>query len=327
MSDESILALGIDIGGTGTKLGVVDAEGGVEGFRTFPTDAKGSDPAPFLSNLQSAVTRLLDEVQRPVRGIGVSAHGFIDDERRGPIACESTPALRGVDLKAWLGTHYDLPVIVNNDLTAHVLAEHYFGSGRGMRRFLTLAVGTGLGAGVIINGQPLRFLGGNAGDTGRVILQPGGPKCVYGVGGSAEALCGVAAIERLAAERYGRQMTAREIITAARIGDDEIAIGIIQEIGANLGLLLASLSAIYFPHRIALTGGTTAAGPVLLDACRLRFEEIMGEYHRIESRLQGDLYNGVEIVLGEKGAEAGVLGAVVEIFQSINQTNTEVDTF
>ena len=98
-------------------------------------------------------------------------------------------------------------------------------------------------------------------------------------------------------------------------GDDEIAIGIMQEIGANLGQLLASLSAIFFPHRIALTGGTAAAGQVLLDACRAQFEETMGEYHRIESRLQGDLYNGVEIVLGETDAEAGVLGAVVEIFQ------------
>ena len=314
------LALGIDIGGTGTKLGLVDVDGRVQGFRSFPTDARGSDPAPFLSKLHTHVAQLLNEAESNVIGIGVSAHGFIDDERRGPIACESTPALRGVDLRGWLEEHFALPVVVNNDLTAHVLAEHQFGSGRGVRRFMVLAVGTGLGAGVIIDGEPLRFLGGTAGDTGRVILQPGGPKCAYGVSGAAEALCGVAAIERLARERYGRTLTAREVITAARQGDDEIATGIMQEIGANLGRLLASLSAIFFPHRIALTGGTTAAGQVLLDACRQQFEEIMGEYHRIESRLQGDLYNGVEIVLGETGAEAGVLGAVVELFQSHQQS-------
>ena len=90
-------------------------------------------------------------------------------------------ALRGVDLRGLFAETFGLPAVVNTDLTAHALAEYHYGSGRGARRFLCMAMGTGLGAGVVINGQALRFIGGKAGDTGRVIVEPGGPPdtCSY----------------------------------------------------------------------------------------------------------------------------------------------------
>ena len=111
------------------------------------------------------------------------------------------------------------------------------------------------------------------------------------------------------------QVVARTVIEAARQGEDAIAVGILREIGTNLGHAAAILSAIFLPERIALTGGTTVAGPVLLDACRVRFEELMGDYNRTMAHLTGAYHQGVEIVLGETGPEAGVLGAVVELFQ------------
>jgi predicted NBD/HSP70 family sugar kinase len=205
--------------------------------------------------------------------------------------------------------------VVSNDLASHAVAEYHFGNGRGTHRFMALVVGTGIGAGVVVDGKPLSFVGGTTGDTGRIILDPAGPKCVYSVHGSAEALCGSANIERLAEHRYGKHVSAYDVIRAAREGSDAIAVEIIQQVGRYLGWVLASLCAIFLPDKVALTGGTTQAGIVLLEACQKQFEEMVGDYHRKLQALSGGYYRGVEIVLGQYRGESGVVGAVVELFQ------------
>ncbi len=316
MNNSGQAALGIDIGGTNTKLGLVDKAGTVSGFRSFPTRAQGTDPSRFLEELALNVSGVIATSGVEVTGIGVCAHGYIDDERRGPFICEGTPALRGLDLRAWLEEKFNLPALVSNDLAAHALAEYAFGAGRGTRRFMAMAIGTGLGAGVVVDGKPLRFVGGTTGDTGRVILKPGEAKCVYGVSGSAESLCGTAFIERQARAQYGRSMTARQVIQAARAGSDPIALSIIGQVGENAGWALASLCSIFLPDKVALSGGTTQAGMALLQPCRRKFEEMVGDYHRKLAELSQGYYRGVEIVLSEYGAESGIVGAAVELLET-----------
>ena len=317
MSEIGAVALGIDIGSTNTKVGLVDQTGNVSSFRAFPTLAKGSDPQPFLERLADQINQTMVSASEEVIGIGICAHGYIDEERHGPIICEGTPAIQGFDLSGWVNTNFHLPVLLSNDLAAHALAESYFGSGKGTHRFMAVAVGTGIGAGVVIDGKPLRFAGGTTGDTGRIILEPGGPQCIYGVNGSAEAMCGTARIEFLAEERYGKRVSAHEVISAAQNGSDPVAIEIIQQIGEYLGWTVASLCAIFLPERVALTGGTAEAGEVLLHACRGKFEALVGEYQRKLVDLSAGYYRGVDIVLGHFGGESGVVGAVVEVFQSL----------
>ncbi len=309
------LALAFDVGGTNTKIGLVNAVGEVSAFRQFPTNARGRSPDPFLRHLIKNLREVLHEARGQVVGIGGSLHGFTNEARSGPILCPNTPALEGFNLRAPLEDAFGLPVVLNTDLTAHVLAEFTYGSGRGSRRFLCLAIGTGLGAGVVINGEPLRYVGGCAGDTGHVILEPDGPSCAVGCRGCAEALCGVAGIERLAAARYGRPVVAHDVIAAARRGDDPLAVEIMRKIGGYVGQTLASLSVIFLPDRIALTGGTAEAGPVLLEAARQRFNELVGEYHRTFARMAGEPYTEVEIVLGRARGETGVIGAAVELLK------------
>jgi glucokinase len=307
------LALGFDIGGTNTKIGLVSPSGEVSALRWFPTDARGDDPGPFLERLVKDLDEVLTLAGGDVIGIGMSLHGYTDENRQGPILCLNTPALHGVNLRRLMVDRFNLPVVVNNDLTAHALAEYHFGSGRHTKRFLCMAIGTGLGAGVIINGEPLRYVGGCAGDTGHIILEPGGPSCSAGCKGCAEALCGVEGIERLAGQQYGHDVSAHEVIRRVREDSDPIAVSIIRQIGRYLGQTLASLSAIYLPEKIALTGGTAEAGQVLLDACRERFDELVADYHKNYARMGGDYYSGVEIVLGEARGETGVIGAVAEL--------------
>lgn len=116
-------ALGVDIGGTNTKVGLVDMNGKVSLFNSFPTQTQGVDPNPFLEQLCENVGEILDSTSTKVSGIGICAHGYIDDERRGPIISESTPAISGVDLRSWLHSKFHLPVKVSNDLASHAMAE------------------------------------------------------------------------------------------------------------------------------------------------------------------------------------------------------------
>jgi glucokinase len=319
--EDSPLAVGADIGGTHTKLALVDREGNIVDFQRVSSDAFGN-PQPFLDELVYCIAKLR-EGREEVVGIGVSVHGYVDPERKGPIVCPNTPALRGFNLRGLLEDNFGLPVAINNDLTAHVMAEYDHGSGRGTRRFLCMAVGTGLGAGVIIDGEPLRYLGGCAGDTGHVVIQPGGPSCSMGCQGCAEALCGVAGIERLAKERTGRDTPAHEVISKAREGEPE-ATAIIGQIGEWLGLTLASLCAIYLPERVALTGGVSESGPVLLEACERRFRELVGVYHERTVEMAEQFYTGVEFVQGEMRGQTGVVGAVSELLRPHKTTQEEM---
>lgn len=310
----SSLALGVDIGGTSTKLGLVERSGTITAQYRLPTDAHGNDPDPFLTRLYAAIDGVLAQAGREIVGIGVSTHGEVDAERRGPIIAGNTPALRNVDLRGRLEARYHLPVVLNNDLTAHALGEYHYGCGRGVQRFMCMAMGTGLGAGVIVAGKPLIIDGGNSGNTGLVVIDPDGPADYNGIRGSAESLCGLPGIERLARERYGRAVTAREVISAARSGADPEAVAIMGQIGAYLGHTLAILSVIFYPHRIALTGGTTAAGAALLEPCRATFARLVGDFFRDIAANTGGHFREVEIVIGKCGSEAGLLGSVVELF-------------
>lgn len=308
-------ALGIDIGGTHTKIGMVDETGEIFGLRRIATEARGTDAQPYLDNLIASARQVVQEAGGELFGVGLSTHGHLDDARRRPVLCENTPALTGIDMHGLLADTFGKPVVVNNDLTAHALAEYYYGSGRGVRRFMVMAIGTGLGVGVIVNGVPLRYVEGTPGDSGRLILEPDSEPDVLGVRGTVEGLCGVRGIERMAREQYGRDAAAYEVIRAAREGNDPIAQAIMTRVGGYIGHALALLSPVFLPNKIALTGGTTEAGSVLLEACRARFDSLIGDYHRTLAQMAGDYYNEMEIVLGEMRGETGVVGAVTELFQ------------
>ncbi|NLD49478.1 MAG: ROK family protein [Clostridiaceae bacterium] len=314
MERKTSYALGIDIGGTNTKIGIIDSCGNISEFVSFPTQANGKDPNPFLERLNNSIQNILLLNPHPLLGIGISTHGYLDSEFLGPVVCHSTPSLKDFNLRGWAEKLFGLPAIVNNDLVSHSLAEYYYGSGKGSRRFLCMAVGTGFGVGVIIDGKPLRLVGGTTGDAGRLILDPNGPKCKYQVNGSAEALIGVANIERLARNLYNKKVSAYEVIQAAKNNSDKKATLIIKEIGAHLGHALSLLSAIFLPEQVAITGGIAEAGEVLLQACYEKFFLLMGKYHQIISTESPQLYQGIKIELGKFRGESGLLGSTIELF-------------
>jgi glucokinase len=311
------LAIGIDIGGHLTKLGVIDAAGQILASHRIPSELTVESIGGYLDTLLAAASSMREGFRADVTAVGISLIGAVREEQGGTVCAVNGPGLEGVNLRTLLGASLGLPVFLSNDLTAHTLAECWFGVGVGTRRFLCLALGTGVGAGVVIDGNPVMFWGGTAGDAGRIILDPrASAKCDGGVRGSAEALCGVAGIERLARERYGRPVACPELIQAARRGDDPVAAAIFQEIGAHLGHLLAILSVLFFPSRIALSGGVAEAGPALLDPCVAQFESLVADYFRMVAASSQGYCTTVEIRKGLLGGDAAMVGAAARALRS-----------
>ena len=311
------VALGFDIGGTKTKIGLVTSHGEIIAEKTFHTDLVNQSLKVYIEEFFMQIHHLLDSSPINVLGIGGTFLGWIDDDRSGPFLCQNVPVFHGLDLKALLEHEFNLPVSLIDDANAHALAEYTFGNGRGMRRFMSVALGTGIGIAMMIDGKPLDFTSGCIGDAGHIILRPGGPTCSAGCKGCSEALIGVAGIERLGLEKYGVFKPAYEIIRLAKEGEDSIAVEIMQEIGGFVGEMLASLIHIFLPDRIVLAGGTMNAGQVLLDATQKRFDALVGDYYHIYTSLSHGYYHKAEIVMNTVQGETGVIGSVVNLFNHL----------
>lgn len=309
-------AIGIDVGGTTTKIGLVRSLGESPGWQmvdhcVLPSNLKSTDPNPFLG----AVFKVVEEYrqQQTVAGIGICLCSLLNEEHTGSMLSVNAPALDGLDIQQTFAERFGCPVRVQNDVNAYALAEYTFGAGRGVRRLLVLGLGTGLAIAVIRNGVVIESWAGVPADAGRIALIPDAAvSCAAGVRGSAESLIGTAHIERLARSHYQRHLPARQVILAAAAGEDPRAAAVIAEIGANAGHLLALLSPVFFPERILITGGTSEAGAPLFTAIRQRYSQLIGDYMSGLAALAGGAPSPVEIVKGALGPEASVLGAALE---------------
>ena len=225
-------------------------------------------------------------------GIGVSVAGFLDPQRRGMIHNANLVALQEFPLRRTLEKRFSLECPLEVDSNAAVVAEYRHGAGRGSTRLLGVTLGTGLGGGVIIDGQLLRYTGECAGDIGHIIVDRNGRLCTCGARGCLEAMVNVAALS----ERAGGRMV-RDIITSAREGDQP-AINALAETGWWLGLGLASLSPLFSPDTIAVGGGISAAGELLLESVRASYHTHARPEFRDHTRVVGSSFEGWEGMIG-----------------------------
>src|SRR5215208_1814144 len=245
------LAGAVDIGGTGTKIGIVAEDGRIVRRATIPTSHAG-EPAPLLDGLAATLHPMLDAAAadgNPVSGVGVSVAGFLDREHTAMVLNANLPALCGFPLRRALEERLGLDCRLEVDSNAAVIADYRYGAGRGSTRLLGVTVGTGLGGGVIVDGEPLRYTGECAGDLGHIILDENGRRCTCGARGCLEAMVSSAAVS----ERGGGR-SVRDVIAGAKRGEQR-ATDALAETGWWLGLGLASLSPIFAPDRIVVGGG------------------------------------------------------------------------
>jgi glucokinase len=305
------LAIGIDIGGTKVAAGVVDEEGQVLAVARRRTPSR--DPAHIADVVVEIVGQLRSE--HDVCAVGVGAAGFVDVERANVVFAANL-AWRHTPIRADISRRLDIPVIVENDANAAAWGECRFGAGGGEPDVIVLTIGTGIGAGIIINGDLHRGRFGMAGEPGHMRVVPGGRLCGCGNRGCLEQYCSGTALVRAAREvAQERPADAARlldlahgdvanidgpVVTKAAQEGDPAAVDCFDEIGRWLGQGLADLAALLDPGRFVIGGGVAEAGDLLLSAGRESYSAV----------LTGRGYRPLaDVVPAQLGAQAGLIGA------------------
>jgi glucokinase len=313
------LAIGVDVGGTKVAAGVVDSRGRILAKLKRPTPA--ASPPRTEQVIADVVTELLAAHEVAAIGadevvaIGLGAAGFVDSERATMLFAPNL-AWRGEPLKQRVEERLGRTVVVENDANASAWAEARYGAARGYRDVMLVAVGTGIGAAIIIDGELYRGRWGIAGEPGHVRVVPDGRLCGCGNRGcweqyaSGNALVAEArdfarrtpeGASRLLQLGGGRPegISGPEITQAANEGDPA-ALRCFQIVGGWLGQGLADLAAILDPACFVIGGGVSEAGDLLLDPARAAFERALtGRGHRPIA----------EVKAAELGEDAGIVGA------------------
>jgi glucokinase len=288
----------VDIGGTRTKIGIVGENGRVLEKKAVTTP-RGGEPEPLVASIAATLQQLLKGAPRhgdlqPT--IGVSVAGFLNPSRTTMYGNANLPRLSDFPLKRALEDRLDRPCVLEVDSNAAVLAEYRQGAGRGSRRLLGITVGTGIGGGVIIDGELLRYNGECAGDLGHVVVATEGKDlrlCTCGARGCLEAM----ACSRALAQRAGGR-SVHAIVRAAR-GGDRRALNALSRTARWLGVGLASLAPVFAPDTIVVGGGVGTAGDLLLAPARASFREHAGS----------DFRDAVRVVASELEGWDGLIGA------------------
>jgi len=295
------LALGIDIGGTNTKVAVVSHSGEVAAIENFRTGSE--NPSALVENIRQAAARITGS--NPIRGAGIAVAGFLNPARDRLSYNPNLAWLEGFPVRDAISDAVAVPAILEVDSNASTLGEYRFGGGRGSTRFLCLVSGTGLGVGVIVNGELLRFMGECVGDAGHVVAEPEGPECPCGGRGCAEAIVS----ERSIVANAQSGATLREVIESAREGGAR-AIAELDRAGRALGIAMASLAQIFFPDRIAVAGGLAEADNLILPAAEAAFRRHVNADSRAE----------VTVVKAALGWQATVIGAAAPLISETGAT-------
>jgi glucokinase len=303
--------IGIDIGATNTKLAIVNHQGEIFDLQRIHYREFELTLEKFLDRIIFVLDTLIRNAAEPLEGIGIACPGLQMESGIGTIYSVNLPILNRVDLKGFFEKKFALPVTVSNDLVAHGLAESSFGAGKGIERFLSVSMGTGIGHAYIYRGKPQLSLNGISGDSGRIIIDPASDMKDSGeIHGSVEALCGVNAIEILGKKIFDKNLTAREIISIAGEQNDPRAVEIMSIISRRLAILLFDLSTIYFPELISLTGGQTEAGQFFIDECQKEFDNRGQAYFDSIMNILGKR-SKIMIIKAQAGGLAGVIGSIV----------------
>jgi glucokinase len=314
----SPVAIGADLGGTKMLVGVV-AEGPKVLHRVEEVSF-GRSAEEVLDTMETELRAAL-EAHPEAGAVGLGIPCTIDQERGLAISAVNLPIV-DVPIRDLMSERLGIPVVLDNDGNTAALAEHRWGAARGARNAVLLTIGTGIGGGLIIDGEVFRGPTGAGVELGHVVVDLDGPRCQGNCPnyGCAEAVASGTALGReaqAAAERnpdsaLGKLLAAGEEVdgrstTAAALEGDEVARDVVGLIGRRLGAFASGLANIFEPDVIVFGGGVMAAGELLLEPVR---EEV--------SRRALPPMNRTRIAFAELGPEAGMIGAATMAMDVMN---------
>jgi glucokinase len=281
--------IGVDLGGTAIKLGRFSPEGERLAVLQVPTPQPAMPGAVSVA-IAEAVHQL--DPEHLADRVGIGLPGPMDAAGRVARICINLPGWQNVPLADWLEPQLQRRVTLGNDGNCALLGEAWCGAARGSRDVVLLTLGTGVGGGVLLNGDLFTGHGGAAAEPGLICVDPEGPACNSGNNGSLEQHCSIAALGRLT------PLPPEELSLRAQQGDAE-ALAVWAVYGRWLGIGISSLVYVLTPELVLIGGGLSAASPHFMPA-------VLAEVNR---RVQAESRAGLTIRSCALGNGAGRLGA------------------
>jgi glucokinase len=319
MSVQDKLAIGIDIGGTGTKYGIVDRDGNVL-FSGEMSTKKHKEIELFIDELHAHLKVLIDQAGGLDKMLGIGVGAPNGNYYSGTIEYAPNLPWKGIiPLAKMMSEKFNLPVTLTNDANAAAIGEMMYGAAKGMKDFIMITLGTGVGSGIVANGQLIYGHDGFAGELGHTIVIPDG-RLHEGTGkkGSLESyasatgvrLTSLELLENSNEESLLRNVNKDELdskaVYDAAIKGDKLAQEIFEYTGKILGLALANAVMFSSPEAIILFGGLTKAGDLILKPTRKNMEENLIQVFQ----------NKVKILVSHlKESDAAILGASALVWE------------
>jgi len=286
------VVLGVDIGATSAKMGYVGRDGKcLSGDASVSTGARQTADV-FFKRLYESEEKLRATLppEYDLAGIGIGAAN--GNYYKGTIECSPNLGWDYVDVRAELKKYYGVPVAVTNDANAAAIGEMLFGAAKEMKDFISITLGTGLGSGIVANGEMIYGADGFAGELGHTIVDPNGRECACGRLGCLETYCSATGICRTVAELICNTTVPSELrgikyneLTAAKIseaalGGDALALAAFETCGETLGRKLSDSVAHLSPEAIIISGGMAAAGELILAPTQRALEKYVLPIYR-----------------------------------------------
>ena len=297
------VVIGVDVGGTNIKIGLVDEQGRIAARVHLPTQrcahSKEGLTRAIVQECQSlAKIRRLDASQ--ILGVGIGLPGLVNTQKGVVYSLTNIPGWKNVPLKKIIESRLKIPVFIDNDVNVMTLAEWKYGAGRGMKNMICITIGTGLGGGLIINDTLYRGEGFAAGELGHVPLNEKGQKCNCGGWGCLETYAGNRYLDVQARKIFKKDITLENVTRQANQGSHQ-AIAFWQEVGEHVGNGLTGVVNVLNPSCIVIGGG-------IAQAHRHMFKVIQETIKKRAMHVQGKM---VRIFKSKLGSDAGVIGARV----------------
>lgn len=305
--------LGIDIGGTTIKIGIINEEGSIHSKWEIPTNIENQGASIATDAWSSIVEKLhaLNIDREAIQGIGIGAPGFIDEET-GLVYKAVNIGWENFDLASQFRELAHLPVYVGNDANVAALGENWRGAGNQADNLIAVTLGTGVGGGIIANGAMISGENGTAGEIGHIIIDPDGYDCNCGRKGCLETITsatgmvrqGMALIEKNPesplAEHYEKHgdITTKDIFELAKKGD-QLCEQIIHHTADVLGFAISNIATVINPSKILIGGGVSQAGESFIRRIETQFKKYA--LPRVSDIC--------EFKIAELGNDAGMIGA------------------
>ena len=308
--------IGVDMGGTKILSAVIDAEGNILGTAKVSTKA-GRGAVAVIDRIANCIQKAVDKSgvdAASIQAVGIGAPGPLDPAT-GVVIFAPNLGWRDVPLKTELEARTGFPTFVDNDVNVGTLGEHVFGAGRGIQNVVGIFVGTGIGGGIILQGELFHGASKTAGEIGHIIVKAGGPRCGCGTRGCLEAIASRTAMTKQfqkAILKKGKKSVLSELtggdLSAIRSGvlakavrlNDELTLKVLKKVTKYLGIGIGSIVNFLNPEMIVLGGGVVEAlDDTFLDDIRAATEK-----YSLPNTL-----DGVQIVRAELGDNSGILGA------------------